>query len=90
VVIEGKSFLITSGIDNKIKIWNTEVEKDRKNYYIKTLKGHTSSVLNVRYCSSKDFLISSSCDKTLRIWKLEKVDKEKVPYFKIQQIIKAN
>jgi len=43
-IIEGNSVLFSGGSDNLIKIWNTDIDDTRINYYVKTLFGHKGAV----------------------------------------------
>jgi WD40 repeat protein len=61
--------LVSSGDDNKITFWNV-----RSGEKIKTLTGHTSTVLSL--VQLKDGrLVSASQDNTIRIWKNDKCEK---------------
>jgi WD40 repeat protein len=61
--------LVSGGYDNKITFWNV-----RSGEKIKTLTGHTDTVLSL--VQLKDGrLVSASEDKTIRIWKNDKCEK---------------
>lgn len=43
-VIDDNSMLFSGGSDNLIKIWNTDIDDAKINYYVKTLFGHKGAV----------------------------------------------
>ena len=43
-IIDGNSILFSGGSDNLIKIWNTDIDDMKVNYYVKTLFGHKGAV----------------------------------------------
>ncbi len=89
-IIDGYSMLFTGGIDNYIKIWNTEVDDPKIPYYTKTLFGHKGAIISLGFSKSKGLLFSSSIDKTLRIWKMDdNFVKVMNPVFNLFQILKV-
>lgn len=89
-IIDGYSMLFTGGIDNYIKIWNTEVDDPKIPYYTKTLFGHKGAIISLGYCKTKSLLFSSSIDKTLRIWKMDdNFVKVMNPVFNLFQVLKV-
>ncbi len=43
-IFDDNSILFSGGSDNLIKIWNTEVDDIKINFYVKTLFGHKGAV----------------------------------------------
>ncbi|MBK9247892.1 MAG: choice-of-anchor D domain-containing protein [Ignavibacteria bacterium] len=69
--------LATGGRDNGIKIWEVETGK-----LLRTLIGHTNSVLTLGFSPEGRRLISTSIDSTVRIWDIDSTE--------IQQVISEN
>jgi WD40 repeat protein len=67
-----KVFLLaTSGQDHLINLWNVLVMKTRVLLEkMRTLAGHTSSVLCVRFDPLGARLASASLDKTIKVWEV--------------------
>ncbi len=59
-------YLITGGEDKLIKIWEI-----KSGLLLKTLYGHTSTVLSISCFHKGDFFISSSSDSTIKIWSID-------------------
>lgn len=57
--------MATAGGDGLIKIWDP-----RDGTFVRTLKGHKTSVFSVQYTSSEQFLVSAGSDKEIIIWSL--------------------
>ncbi len=55
--------ILSGSGDNTINIWNAQTGN-----IIKTIQGHTKSVLTVCYSSDGKRIISGSGDKTIKIW----------------------
>ena len=55
--------IISSSIDNTIKIWDAKTYK-----LIKTITGHTGPVRTAFFSSDDKYILSSSNDSTARIW----------------------
>jgi WD40 repeat protein len=67
----GTSDRIAAGLhDNSIVLWSASTDLTDEKHQT-TLKGHSSHVSRVRYCSSSGRLISSSYDGSLREWDIE-------------------
>ena len=58
--------LLSASWDNTLKLWDT-----RSMECVRTLKGHTESILGVALSPDDQFAISSAGDQTLRIWRLK-------------------
>jgi WD40 repeat protein len=59
---DGKK-IVSSGYDKTIKMWNALT-----GYIIKSLVGHTDSVLSVCFSKDNKTIASGSGDKTIKIW----------------------
>jgi len=68
-----KIFLLAScGQDHVVRLWNVLVLKSRILLEpVRTLCGHTSSVLCVRFDPSGAHLASGGLDKTIRVWQVK-------------------
>jgi WD40 repeat protein len=80
--IDGCSMLFSGGVDSTIKLWNLEADVKYSDNYVKTILGHTGSIISLAYCRSRSILVSSSIDSTIKIWKIdENFDKILNPLF---------
>ena len=61
-ISEDGRYLVTSGFDGVVRLWDTGTGKE-----IRSLSGHTSRVDGVVFMSSKDYIISTG-DTTMRVW----------------------
>lgn len=62
---DGK-YVISGGSDAVIRVWNTQTGK-----IVKTLNGHSASVLSLAIAPNGQTLVSGSADKTIRVWRCE-------------------
>lgn len=90
-LIEGNAILFSAGVDSSIKLWNLEADIKYSDHYIKTLLGHSGSIISLAYCKSRQILVSSSVDSTLRVWKLDdNFDKILNPLFHCINVFKVS
>lgn len=88
--IDGTSMLFSGSADCSIKVWNLEVDTKSRNHYVKTLLGHTATVLSIGFSKSRSVLCSSSADSSIRVWKLDdNFDKILNPLFQCVKVIKV-
>lgn len=89
--IDGTSMLFSGSADCSIKVWNLEVDIKSKNHYVKTLLGHSATVLSISFSKSRSVLCSSSADSSIRVWKLDdNFDKIFNPLFQCVKVIKVS
>ena len=64
------SLVLTGGNDCLIKVWKVWVKGAKKGSieHMKTLSGHGSTVMSVKFATSTRVFASTSGDKTLRLW----------------------
>ncbi|CAD8128507.1 unnamed protein product [Paramecium sonneborni] len=72
-------YIISSGEENEIKLWNAESFK-----YIQDLEGHTGPINSLSFSSDSSILLSGSDDRTIRKWNLRDA---KDPQIKIKSEI---
>ncbi|KFB50084.1 AGAP011887-PA-like protein [Anopheles sinensis] len=68
VVIPKVVILATASSDNKIRIFKTDLDDNKKNDTVQILKGHRSQVNHVSWDPDGEFLASCSDDKTCQLW----------------------
>ena len=57
------SQVVTAGIDNDIKIWDT-----RKNAVLTEMPGHTDTVTGMKLSPDGGHVLTNSMDNTVRMW----------------------
>ena len=64
------SIVLTGGNDSLIKVWKVWVSGAKKSSveHIKTLIGHGSSIMSIKWASNSRCFASGSGDKTTRLW----------------------
>ena len=60
---EDPTQVITAGIDNDLKIWDT-----RKNSVLTELQGHTDTVTGMKLSPDGAHVLTNSMDNTVRMW----------------------
>ncbi len=79
------SLLVSTGRDNKIKLWDVASAK-----LVRTFEGHTKPVMMAAFSADGKRLVSASFDETARVWDVAKgkqlaVLKEKPPKKKLSE-----
>ena len=67
VMTKDNRYIISSGEDKVIKIWDVKL-----NTLIKTLSGHTRGIKKIALSPDDKYIVSGSIDKTIKIWDFEK------------------
>ena len=69
--IENNAILFSGGVDATIKIWNLDVNVKYNDNYVKTLLGHTGTIISISFCRSRNILLTSSADGSLKVWRID-------------------
>jgi len=60
--------MVTGGHDHNVKLWNVTLGLQSSIQPLRTLQGHSESVMCVRISAIGGLIASSSGDKTVRLW----------------------
>ena len=63
--------LVSGSGDNTIKLWKTDEKGQWLPSSVKTIEGHSNSVLDVKFSPDGQQIASASSDDTIRIWQLD-------------------